>query len=66
MSLKVFHIIFVAASVALSVFVALWGVRQYSDTGSTTALALAVVFFPAAAVLVVYGKRVFHKLKELP
>ncbi|HVS30286.1 MAG TPA: hypothetical protein VMS98_02425 [Thermoanaerobaculia bacterium] len=66
MSLKAFHIIFVAACVALSLFVALWGVRQYSGTGSTTALILALVFFPTAGVLVVYGKKVFRKLKELP
>ena len=66
MSLKAFHIIFVAVSVALCVFVALWGVRQYTDTGRMSSLMLAVVFFPSAAILVVYGKKVFQKLRDLP
>jgi hypothetical protein len=59
MSLKVFHIIFVAASVVLSLFVALWGVRQAN-------LMLALVFFPSALVLAVYGRKVFTKLRDLP
>jgi hypothetical protein len=59
MSLRVFHIIFVAASVLLCLFVGLWGVRQAN-------IVLALVFFPSAIVLAVYGRRVFTKLRDLP
>jgi hypothetical protein len=66
MSLRIFHIIFVTASIALCLFVALWCVREYQASGSAANLALGVVFLLSGAALVVYGKKVFHKLKELP
>ena len=66
MSLRIFHIIFVSASVALCLFVGLWCVREYQASGSEANLVLALVFMVTGAALVVYGKRVFRKLKELP
>ena len=66
MSLRAFHIIFVIVTTALSLWVALWGVREYSQEQSTTGLALAVIFFVTAAGLIYYGKKVYRKLKELP
>jgi len=66
MSLRVFHIIFVIVSVALSLWVAMWGVREYSQEQSTMGLTLAVIFFVSAAALIWYGKKVYRKLKELP
>lgn len=62
MSLRIFHIIFISVSVALCVFVALWGVRQ----GTSSGVVLATVFFLSALALLVYGKKVFRKLRELP
>jgi len=62
MSLRAFHIIFIVVSIALCLFVALWGVREATSSGRT----LAMVMFVGAIVLVVYGKKVFRKLKELP
>jgi hypothetical protein len=62
MSLRIFHIIFISVSVALCIFVALWGVRQSTSSGAV----LAAVFFLSAVALLVYGKKVFRKLKELP
>jgi heme A synthase len=66
MSLRVFHIIFVIVSVALSLWVAMWGVREYSQEQSTMGLTLAVIFLVSAAALIWYGKKVYRKLKELP
>jgi heme A synthase len=66
MSLRVFHIIFVIVTVALSLWIAVWGVAEYRAERSTMGLTLAVIFFLAAATLVVYGKKVYRKLKELP
>lgn len=65
MSLRVFHIIFVTVSIALSIFVTIWGVREFLATRSTGALGLATVFLVAGVVLVWYANRVFKKLREL-
>jgi len=66
MSLRAFHVIFIIASVLLSLFVALWGLREYMDSRSGSGLALGLVFFFFGLGLVIYGKRVFRKLRELP
>jgi len=66
MSLRVFHIIFIIVTVALSLFVAMWGLRAFAANRDNGALALGLVFLAAAVGLVIYGKKVFVKLKELP
>jgi cytochrome bd-type quinol oxidase subunit 1 len=66
MSLRAFHIIFVIVTVALSLGIAVWGVQTYRDERSMTGLAMAVIFFATAAVGVVYGQKVYRKLKVLP
>jgi len=66
MSLRVFHIVFIIVTVALSLWVALWGVREYSQEQSMMGLALSLIFFATAALLIYYGKKVYRKLKELP
>lgn len=66
MSLRAFHIIFIIVTVALSLFVTLWGIREYANQHDTAALSLAAVFLVAAVGLVIYGRKVFAKLKELP
>ena len=65
MSLRIFHIVFVTVSIALSVFVTIWGVREFLASRSTGALALAVIFLALGVTLVFYAGRVFRKLKEL-
>lgn len=66
MSLKVFHIVFVIVTTILSLFVAMWGIREFAQQQSTGGLVLALVFLAAAVALMVYGKRVYAKLKEIP
>ena len=66
MSLRVFHIVFVIVTIVLSLYVALWGLRMFSEERSTSALALGILFFGTAIGLMVYGKKVARKLKELP
>lgn len=66
MSLRVFHIVFIVATVVLSLYVALWGIREFAEQRNTTALVLGVLFLVSAAALIVYGKKAFVKLKELP
>ncbi|MDQ6802737.1 MAG: hypothetical protein M3041_18190 [Acidobacteriota bacterium] len=65
MSLRIFHVIFITVSIALSVFVAIWGVREYVATRSMGALALAIVFVVGGVALVLYAGRAFRKLKDL-
>ncbi|MEO8381913.1 MAG: hypothetical protein ABI779_19785 [Acidobacteriota bacterium] len=66
MSLRVFHIIFVIVTIVLSLFVALWGIRMFSEEKSASALALGILFLLTAVGLMIYGKKVARKLKELP
>lgn len=65
MSLRVFHIIFVIASILLSFGVAAWSIQQYVTGASAYWLLLAVVFVACGIVLIGYGMKVFRKLKEL-
>jgi hypothetical protein len=65
MSLRIFHVVFITVSIALSVFVAIWGVREYMATRSLGALGLAAVFVLGGVVLVVYAGKAFGKLKDL-
>lgn len=65
MSLRIFHIVFVTVSIALSVFVAIWGVREFMLTRSTSALVLAGVFLLGGVLLVAYAGKAFRKLKDL-
>lgn len=65
MSLRIFHVVFITVSIALSIFVAIWGVREFMATRSLGALGLAGVFVLAGAVLVLYAGRFFRKLKDL-
>jgi uncharacterized PurR-regulated membrane protein YhhQ (DUF165 family) len=66
MSLRAFHMIFVLVTVVLSLYVALWGIREYSQERSAGALVLAIIFLITAVGLMVYGKKAYGKLKELP
>ena len=66
MSLRAFHIIFVVATIVLSLYVALWGIREFSAERSIGALGLAVLFLVTAVVMMVYGKKALTKFRELP
>ena len=62
MSLRAFHIIFIVVSVALCVFVALWGYREATASSRVLASVMAI----GAVTLVIYGMKIFRKLKDLP
>lgn len=66
MSLKAFHIVFVIVTTILSLFVALWGIREFAEQQSTGGLVLGLVFLAAAVGLMVYGRKVWAKFKEIP
>ncbi len=66
MSLRIFHIVFVIVCIGLSLYVGVWGIRDYMQERSLGALALAIIFLLSGVVLVVYGRRAFEKLRDLP
>ena len=65
MSLRIFHVLFIAVSVLLSLFVIAWSIRNYQLTGRVSSLVLGAIFLVAGVVMVEYGRRFFGKLKEL-
>lgn len=65
MSLKAFHIFFVALSIVMFLGVGAWGTNEYLSAGSTLGAALAASCFILGAGLIVYGFRVYRKLAEL-
>mgnify|MGYP004335562349 CR=1 FL=1 len=65
MSLKAFHIFFIAVSILLGMFVGGWGVRRYMVSDSVGSLALGVLFFASAFVLLAYGLKFIAKVEEL-
>ena len=65
MSLRMFHLIFIALSTVLAAFVAAWAIGQYGvDHGSGHALA-AVLAIAAACGLAVYGAAFQRKTRNL-
>ncbi|MCA9256530.1 MAG: hypothetical protein KDA33_12870 [Phycisphaerales bacterium] len=62
MSLKAFHVFFVAISILMCVSLGVWGVRGGAD--STLPLSMAVVGFGGAVTLSVYGVWMLRKLKR--
>ncbi len=65
MSLKAFHILFIAVSILLAMFVGGWGVRQYLMSQGAELLALGLFFFAFGFVLLGYGLKFIRKVEEL-
>jgi hypothetical protein len=65
MGLKRFHIVFIIASISVSVAFGVWGIRDYSHSESTVNLGLAIASLVVAAGLLVYGRWFLRKLKGL-
>lgn len=66
MSLRAFHIIFIIVTVALSLFVVMWGIREFARERDLAALGMAVLFLGTAVALAIYGKKAYGKLRDLP
>ncbi len=65
LSLRSFHVVFIVASILLSLGVGLWGAQQYLQQSSAQGLAMAVIFFLMGILLTLYGVRYFGKLRRL-
>ncbi|MED5559257.1 MAG: hypothetical protein VYE24_02400 [Acidobacteriota bacterium] len=65
LSLKGFHIFFIAVSILLGMFVGGWGVRQYLLNDQLGSLMLGALFFVSAFILLAYGLKFIAKVDEL-
>jgi steroid 5-alpha reductase family enzyme len=65
MSLRSFHLFFIAASVVLAAWVGVWGIQSWQANRSGSDLAVGLLFFALGAVLLVYGLRVRKKLRAI-
>lgn len=66
MSLRAFHIVFIIVTVALSLYVTGWGIREFARERDAAALGMAALFLVTAVGLVIYGKKAYGKLRDLP
>lgn len=65
MSLKAFHVFFVALSVLCALGFGAWAIADYVRTGRGGVLVLGVLGFAAAVALVWYGFWFLRKLKNV-
>jgi len=65
MSLKAFHIVFVAASVILMAFLCGWSFLSYQETHSTEYLVWSLCAASAVIGLVAYGRYFLRKLRNI-
>jgi hypothetical protein len=66
MSLKAFHLFFIAISGVLAAFCAAWAVAQYRVEPSFSYAAGAAVSSLSVAALAVYGTMFQRKMRKLP
>ena len=65
LSLRSFHVFFIAVSILLSLWVGVWGIDRYRAAGEASGLAFAALFLVVGIVLLVYWFKVRLKLREL-
>lgn len=65
MSLKAFHLIFVSASIAVSIFLGVWSFMSYRVSGSRTDLVYVATSVIAIVALLWYGRYFLRKLKHI-
>lgn len=63
MSLKTFHIVFVAVCVVFTTGFGFWAVRNYEASGDVAALVCGIGSFVGAVGLCIYGVWFLRKLK---
>ncbi len=66
MSLKAFHIFFVAVSVLLSFGFTVWAFFDFAETKQALDIAWAALGVITGVALIFYGKFVLKKLKQFP
>jgi hypothetical protein len=65
MSLRAFHLVFIAMSVVLAAFVAAWAGEQYQALHTTTYALTAIAALASGVGLAVYGAAFQRKMRRL-
>ena len=66
MSLKAFHVIFIVASMALTIFFGAWALQNFfSPAGTRVDLVYVCLSVLVAVGLVIYGRYFLKKLKHI-
>ncbi len=65
MSLKAFHIVFVAASILLAFGFGAWSFLNFRDEGRTLDLVFGISSVAAGIGLIIYGKAILRKLRNI-
>jgi glucose uptake protein GlcU len=65
MSLKAFHIVFVAMSILLAFFCGAWFLNEYASNRDGVFLVAGIVLLAAGGGLIWYAKSVLRKLKNI-
>ncbi len=65
MSLKAFHIVFVAASIVLALGIGITAFKDYAQSHETGQLWMGLVSTAAGLALIFYGKAMLHKLRRI-
>jgi len=65
LSLRSFHLFFIAVSILLSAWVGVWGIGNWREGGGASGLALGALFLAVGAMLVVYFVKVRRKFREM-
>jgi hypothetical protein len=65
MSLKAFHVVFVAASIVLMAFLSAWSFQNFRESGSSTDLSGSIGAGLGIVVLTIYGRYFLRKLKNI-
>lgn len=65
MSLKALHIVFIVASIVLALGFGGWSLNEFSQDGARSHLWFGIGSIVAGVLLIVYGKSVLKKLKDI-
>jgi len=65
MSLRFFHVLFIALSALMSLVVGIWAIDAYRTDGSPAWVVLGALAFAGGGLLVVYGNRFLQKTRKL-
>lgn len=65
MSLKAIHIVFIVASIVLALGFGAWSLNEFAHGGARSNLWFGVGSLLAGLLLIIYGKAVLKKLKDI-
>jgi hypothetical protein len=65
MSLKALHIVFIVASIVLALSFGAWSLNEFTHGGARSNLWFGIGSLVVGVALIVYGKAILRKLKDI-